>query len=211
MSGLFDDRHLIVTSDSTKQLKAGHVSSRASADPSTDDLKATRGVTVSELIERTSPKNPSKQRALFTDEDLVAHPELKVRHSDALLRGNSAWSGLARVASMSTEEKRRVMGKGYFHHGAVPPVPPPPPPSATSPPLPKSNDLESKVNELRRKLASMKAEESRIASGVDMERVPTPTDHDMAGGHSREFNEVLAKIKDDAAADIERLFENEAF
>ena len=107
-----------------------------------------RGLTVNEIIDRTSsaPRKP-----LFTEQDKKSLRGGPRKIQDSLMRGSSAWSGIASVANMSEKEKRRVLGKAYHSPGNMS-IPPPPPQTPDVPDLKGTQDLESKISVLRRQL-----------------------------------------------------------
>ena len=107
-----------------------------------------RGLTVNEIIDRTSsaPRKP-----LFTEADRKPIRGSPRKFQDAMMRGHSAWSGIASVARMSEEEKRKVHGRTYHSPGNMS-IPPPPPQTPSTPDLQGTQDLESKISILRRQL-----------------------------------------------------------
>lgn len=169
MSGLF-------SASQDKNLMSS--SSALSGFPTEAQLRASRGLTVSEMVGRTSPRDPTKRRTLIRESDIRA---IDVpRHNDTLMRGNAAWTGLSQIATTSKAEKRRILGSHYHRRSQFSGVPPPPPSdsSKTSPPpvpkvQPDTAELESRVQELRKRLAETRESPPPVPTS---ERVPEDVD-----------------------------------
>jgi len=142
--------------------------------PSPQQLAGARGLTVTDMMGRSSPTDPSKRQALFNDADaepLAAPPQ----HSDPRMHGASLFNGMYDTYRMNDAQKKRVL--------QPPPAPLQDPYAGTD-----ADDIDGdEISALQDQVRQMRAEKQRYAAAEETKNRPEPRVGDV--------NTLLAKLQ----------------